>query len=69
LSFIPPRSLAWRWNGEGDEAPVAGRVALATLAERRNSSRVQDRRSETAATRNELTDCRSACGVTERLQM
>lgn len=67
LLFIPPRLLAWLWNGEGDEAPVAGQSAVAALSERRNSLRVQDRRSETAATRNKLTDYRSACGADDRL--
>ena len=67
LLLISPRLLAWRWNGEGDEAPVAGQSAVATLSERRNSLRVQDRRSETAATRNKLPHCRSASGSDERL--
>jgi plasmid stabilization system protein ParE len=55
LLLIPPRLLAWRPNGEGDEAPIAGQSAVAALSERRNPLRVQDRRSETAATRNKLT--------------
>ena len=56
--------LGW-FRGNGCANLVVGQLAVAALSERRNSLRIQDRRSETAATKTKLTHERAGHGNSE----